>query len=233
MITVNESELTKYFKDLHQGAYGFNGMCYRAVWREFADQNCIIQAVGSFIAGGRYNIEAHFGVLYLSCDPKTSIEESVQSIYASPTEMAGNLPRMVVGLKVELSKVLKLTRESVLMPTKLRKIDLVDPHWASKGLGTDKEAITQTVGKAAKTAGFEAILVPSARRDGCNLNIFLDNLLPTSKISLINVDLLCPTDKKYEEACDDSLRKIGDKVKRALTDQEKSTLFCPKDRLVC
>lgn len=229
---LSEDKLTKYFRRIYKTAPGFTGVCYRAVWREYADQNAVIQASGSFLGGGRYNMEAAFGALYLSCDPKTCIDECVRSIHINPTEMAGKLPRMIVGLKVEVSKILKLSKEDILKPTLLRKIDLLDLDWVQKQQDGE-EVKTQLVGKVAKSVGFEAIVVPSARRDGCNLNLFPDNLLSTSKITLVNVSGLCPTSKNYDEARSASLDYLEKQVSRNLTDQEKKSLFCLPGNIVC
>jgi RES domain-containing protein len=231
MLSPNEDDLIKYFAKIYKSAPGFTGICYRGVWKEFADPYSVIQASGSFLSGGRYNVESTFGVLYLSCDPKTCIEESVQSIHINPTEMAGKLPRMIVGLKVEISKVLKLSREKILNPTMLRKRDLLDLDWVDKQL-RGEEIVTQLIGKVAKSTGFEAVLVPSARRDGCNLNLFPDNLASTSKIMLVNVEGLNSTDKTYDENCLESLEKLKNKLKRGLTNKEKKTLFCPQENIL-
>lgn len=232
MLNIDKNELKKHFTKIYKNAPGFSGICYRGVWKEYADQHSVIQASGSFIAGGRYNVEADFGVLYLSCDPKTCIEEAVRSIHIYPNEMAGKLPRMILGLKVELSKVLKLSKESVLGHTNLRKMDLLDLDWVDKK-DKGEEIITQTVGRIARDTKFEAILVPSARRDGCNLNIFPDNLHPTSKITLVNINGLYLSDVKYNEARSKSLEAVINRIGKKLNEVQEKTMFCPPENIIC
>jgi len=48
------------------------------------------------------------------------------------------------------------------------------------------EAFTQQLGRLARDAGFEAILVPSAVTRGKNLDVFPDRLLPGSSLKIIN-----------------------------------------------
>jgi hypothetical protein len=48
-----------------------------------------------------------------------------------------------------------------------------------------REAPTQEIGRLAKAAGFEAVLTPSASWAGANLNIFPENLLQSSELSIV------------------------------------------------
>jgi hypothetical protein len=48
-----------------------------------------------------------------------------------------------------------------------------------------KKPLTQDIGHAARAAGIEAIIVPSARNPGCkNTNFIVDQLLQTSSICI-------------------------------------------------
>jgi RES domain-containing protein len=89
-----------------------------------------------------------------------------------------------------LSKVLNLTDETILAELGISQADLKETDWPgiqrSGGV-----ALTQLIGRYARSAGFEALLVPSAKFPGKNLDIFYpDNLLPTSEVALINADRL-------------------------------------------
>src|SRR5215213_6738333 len=184
--------LKQCVKDSLDKSQGFEGICYRGVWKDYANQFDLVCSVGSFITGGRYNQEGSFGVLYLACDPKTCIEELVHSIHNSPSQMANGLPRMLVSIKVKLSKVLRLNKEYLLDSIKIKKSELVNHEWTKKQLQSLDETLGQLIGRTARENGFEGILVPSARWDGCNLNVFPDNLQDKSKLEIMNVKLLNP-----------------------------------------
>ena len=168
-------------------AVSFNRICFRNVQQRYANRHDIRSTVGSYINGGRFNFHGDFGVLYLSCDPHTCIEEVTLSGYRSPTAVARSCPRTLVGLRVELSKVLDLTRGEVRRAIGINKKLLTDTDWRwhQNFLGT--KAPTQFIGEYARTARFEAVLVPSARWSGENLDLFCDKLLSSSKVSVVNI----------------------------------------------
>jgi RES domain-containing protein len=164
----------------------YNGVCYRNVWVEFATQEEILSAKGSFIAGGRYNYFGTYEVLYLSCDEQTCHAEMIGSNRAvDPTIF----PRLIFAANVQLSNVLDLTDERILDELGINQSILIMTNWrVSQKVG--KEAPTQTIGRLVKEANFEAILVPSAARpDGKNLCVFTDNISP-SVLQVINAEHL-------------------------------------------
>jgi RES domain-containing protein len=172
-------------------AIPFEGVCFRNVRQKFATPQQILSAEGSFLKGGRYNFRETFAVLYLSCDIHTCLEETTQSFRVHGLEVAEALPRTVVGIQVRLSQVLDLTNPRIRHRLGVTKRELVETDWKSfQSLG--QEALTQQLGRFARDAGFEALLVPSAAlpRTGKNLDIFPDCLLPTSSLHAMNVGLL-------------------------------------------
>ncbi|HSE83649.1 MAG TPA: RES domain-containing protein, partial [Thermodesulfobacteriota bacterium] len=105
-------------------------------------------------------------------------------------EHTGASRRTVIGVKVRLSKVLDLTSTKVRRKIGISKSVLTETDWEWIQNIDKKEALTQSIGRFIEEAGFEAILVPSAVCKGRNLDVFPDNLLPSSEISIVNLDKL-------------------------------------------
>jgi len=68
----------------------------------------------------------------------------------------------------------------------------MEENWA--GIQADgEEAWTQAIGRGSLNAGFEALLVPSARKaGGKNIVVFPDNFLAGSKLTPLASDELPP-----------------------------------------
>jgi RES domain-containing protein len=172
-------------------AVGFDGTCFRNVPQQYATQQEIISSQGSLENGGRFNFRQKFGILYLSCDPHTCLEETIHAaIDAGFSGVARRFPRTIVGVKVRLSKVLDLTEHRIRRKIGITKAILTETDWEQIQEVDRQEAITQAIGRFAKEAGFEAILVPSSVWSGKNLNIFPDNLLASSEVSVVNAQKL-------------------------------------------
>lgn len=224
--------LKECIKDSFAKSQGFEGICYRGVWRDYANQFDLVCSVGSFLTGGRYNREGSFGVLYMACDPKTCIEELVHSIYNSPSQMAEGLPRMLVSIRVKLSKILRLNKEYLLDSIKINKSVLVNHNWMQKQLQSIDETLGQLIGRTARENGFEGILVPSARWDGCNLNVFPDNLKPDSKLEIMNVKLLnTPKIFDYKNHRDSTVSVVEKRIGKKLASEQEKSLFFSLDNL--
>lgn len=169
-----------------------HGVCFRNVKQKFANRDDIFSAEGSLYTGGRYNFVGAFGVLYLACDPHTCLEEVARVTRVGGFRAAENFPRTFIGIRVRLSKVLDLTDPRMRRRLGVSKELLVATDWEriqEKG----REAPTQILGRLARSANFEGILSPSAAWPGNNLNIFLDNILSSSELSLVNGAQLPPS----------------------------------------
>lgn len=177
--------LPEKMQDALRRAAPFQGVCFRNVSQKFAHQQDILSAKGSFIRGGRFNLKGTFEVLYLSCDLRTCIEEIITSAERDGFQVEETLPRTAVGIEVKLSRVLDLTDPAVRRRLGITKKNLTAPNWV-KSQNAGQEAFTQQIGRLAREAGFEAILVPSAVARGKNLDIFPDRLLSGSSLEVVN-----------------------------------------------
>jgi RES domain-containing protein len=85
----------------------------------------------------------------------------------------------------KLGRVLDLTDSAIRRKIGFTLTELLDEDWeAIQARG--EEAWTQAIGRGCRQAGFEAILVPSARhRGGRNIVIFPDRLAAGSSLQLL------------------------------------------------
>jgi RES domain-containing protein len=184
--------LSKKMQDVLQWAVPFADICFRCVSLKFGNAEDIVSTRGSFEKGGRYNSAGTFGVLYLSCDIHTSFEEIKKYLLRHGFEVDTLLPCIIVGIKVNLNCVLNLTDANMRRRLGIAKQSLIAPDWEMRQDLDSEEALTQQIGRQAREAGFEAILVPSAVWRGNNLNVFPDCVLTGagSSLQIINPHLL-------------------------------------------
>lgn len=127
---------------------------------------------GSVAYGGRYNPPYRFGALYCGLS-----EEICWSEIQKTLEGSVNRRRFaVVSISVHLHKILDLTDEKVLRQLKIESKFLIHPIDYN---------LTRRIAAAAREAGFEGILAPSARGPGRILAIFSDGLDRKSRISIV------------------------------------------------
>jgi RES domain-containing protein len=108
--------------------------------------------------------------------------------YGLPVESA--MPRVTVSIRANLERALDITSASIRLSLGVSNKRLLAEPWRIKQ-ESGEEAVTQCLGRVVNEAGFEGMLVPSAaRRHGLNLIIFPENLLPSSYLSIINVNQL-------------------------------------------
>lgn len=185
-----ERKLQRRMSKALNRAVKFQGVGYRNVGQQFANRQDIVSTIGSLNWGGRYNVARNFGVLYLSCDLDTCLKELEHAARYEGVSIEEKLPRTVTGIKVQLLKVLDLTDTRVRKEIGIPKKILVETDWAKENRD-GREAPTQMIGRLARDAGFDALLVPSARWSGKNLNLLDDGKL-SSRVLVINLEALGP-----------------------------------------
>ncbi len=128
-------------------------------------------------------------MLYLSCDLDACVEELRYQARKEGLTIEEKLPRTFIGIHVEAKKVLDLTDETIRRKLGITKKLLLETDWFHENFVLGNEAATQIVGRVAKHFGFEALLVPSARGPGNNLDLIDDGSLPTRAL-VVNLTLL-------------------------------------------
>jgi RES domain-containing protein len=138
----------------------------------------ILNAIGSVIRGGRFNLKGQFEVLYVAGDGLTANREA-DAIFGRR-----GTPVVHVGVDVDLSNVLDLTDPAVQRALGTTTKELVAPWFMIQTRGG--EAPTQALGRVARDAGLEGLYCPSAQQqpDGRCLAIFPDRLRDTSSVAV-------------------------------------------------
>lgn len=152
----------------------FRGVAYRHSAPVHAEIGSTLLE-GSRRAGGRFNPTGEFGALYLSLDTETMWAELSRLALRTGVELTELDPRTMSVVRVRLKRVLDLrnAREQ-------DRWGIDDEALMSEGYGG-----CQALARAARRAGFEGILYPSAARPaGSNLVVFLDRLDPNSDIKV-------------------------------------------------
>ncbi len=136
-----------------------------------------LSGAGARSQGGRWNPSQSFATLYLA-DQKSTVEAEFRRMAdRQGLDPAQFLPRRIYRLEVELQAVVDLTR-SASLPQALANLDL----------SSDDLTATQAVGEAAQYLGREAILAPSAAGEGNVLAVFIDRLLPESRVDDVDFE---------------------------------------------
>lgn len=143
------------------------GVFFRALRAAVAGEP--MSAQGSLRHGGRYNPLGAFGALYCGESGAVCAAEIRKRAAGQPVSRY-----RLVGIRVELHRVLDLTAPATLAALDLRPEDLVGDDWQR----------TQRLGALARAAGFEGLLVPSVAGRGHNLVIFPDRLDARSRVRL-------------------------------------------------
>lgn len=151
---------------------------------------------GAGAHGGRWNPRG-LTAIYASLDPVTATKESYYELLQAGLPATVIRPRVMVGLAIDLKQVLDLTDGRIRRSFGLTLADLIEEDWSAIQL-SGEEPWTQAIGRGAAEAGFEGILVPSARQlRGKNAVIFPGNLRRGSTVEAMAKEDLPPHPKEW------------------------------------
>jgi len=106
------------------------------------------------------------------------------------------MPRIFVALEVRLQKVLDLRDGNTRRRLKISEQRMLEADWRAE-TAAGREPLRQAIGRAVHAAGFEGLLVKSAADPkGTNLVVFLENLLPSSVLRVLDSDELSAARRK-------------------------------------
>lgn len=168
----------------------FTGDVFRIANKGFAGVNTLLSGIGALEHGGRWNAAGEFRVFYAAMDLETAFAEKAYASrrYGLPPEQW--LPAVIVLVQIKLARVLDLTAAVPRNRLGLTSEAMVAerPPAAKR---SSYETIRHSIARAARQAGIEALIVPSARRPGGkNLAVFLDNLGKKSRLVIVNPEHL-------------------------------------------
>ena len=153
--------------------FTLSGTAFRAVNLRYVETP--LSAVGSILAGGRYNPKGAFEVLYLAENATTTLLEvqfaasSGGRFQAEPKD-----PYIVFSVAFKLQQLVDLHNLENLANLGLASEDLQQPWRLKQARG--EPAFTQEVGQTLLELGLEGFKYPSATDGTANLAVFPDNL---------------------------------------------------------
>ena len=145
----------------------------RNVGSKYATQRDFFSGSGAGKSGGRWN-PVGLEAIYASLDVITATHEAYQNFVASGFPLTTIEPRVTAGAKVSLPKVLDLTDPKVRARIGFSLAELVNEDWKSIQ-ASGEESWTQAIGRGAKAARFDALIVPSARHTSGKNIVILNN----------------------------------------------------------
>jgi RES domain-containing protein len=131
---------------------------------------------GARTIGGRWNPPNSFATLYLGLSIEVVAAEFRRLAERAGRDPADFMPRHLLQYEIELRAVLDLTDEAAMAAVGLTEAQL---------RSSNSEAC-QRVGEAAHHLGREGVLAPSATGEGLVLAVFVERLLPTSRLDIVS-----------------------------------------------
>jgi RES domain-containing protein len=134
--------------------------------------------VGARIHGGRWNPPDSYSTLYLALSRQVAAAEWRRAAARQSLALSDFLPRELYEFRVSLRAALDLSSEETR--------ELVGLTLAT--LTADDPGVCQRIGEAAHYLGREAVVAPSATGRGDIVAVFLDRLLPDSRLEVIRYE---------------------------------------------
>lgn len=156
----------------------YRGIAFRQCHPDHTDFGATLQA--SLHHPFRFNPPREFGVLYVALNERTALAELERQAARLGIPVSRLAPRLMLQLEVSLGRVLDLTELGIREAWGLSLSDLA----------SDDYTRCQSVARAARRDGFEAIRYPSATGEGENLAIFMDRLAKESSVQITQRKIL-------------------------------------------
>jgi RES domain-containing protein len=171
-----------------QLAVPFQGVVMRSAGMKHATAKDFASGAGASAKGGRWNPRG-IQTIYASTTPATAAYESYQSFSDFGFSPSSIRPRVFCGAEVLLQALLDMTDGGIRRRLGFTLEEILNEDWQTIQREGD-ESWTQAAGRGAYQAGFEGLLVPSARHrpGGTNIVVFPENLRTDSRIDLLGRD---------------------------------------------
>jgi RES domain-containing protein len=169
----------------HSRIVSYQGVAMRSVGMRYATAKDFLSGDGAARTGGRWNPRG-IKAIYASTSPVTATYEAYQNFADFGFAKSSVRPRVFCGADVVLQQLLDLTDIGIRKRLGFSLAEMLDEDWLAIQDEGD-ESWTQATGRGAHAAGFEGLLVPSARHrpQGVNVVVFPDNLRKNSTIRLL------------------------------------------------
>ena len=178
-------------------AVEFDDVIYRSCGVRYANEKDFTSGDGAAFVGGRWNPRGVLAV-YGSLDVLTATKEGYQNLAKAGFKGKRIKPRVMAGATVKAKRLLDLTDANIRRKLGFALNELMDEDWQGIQNG-GQESWTQAIGRGCRDAGFEGLIVPSARDrpQGKNLVIFPDKLAKGSSCKVIAKNDLPPHPSKW------------------------------------
>lgn len=146
----------------------------------------VLNGHGALFASGRWNTAGSLPLSYTALSPETALAEALAHVryFNLPTSKA--LPRVLVSLHINATKVIDLRDGNVRKHLVLSEDSIRHLDWRSVNRNRET-AITQAWGNCFASAGYEAVIVPSAAdHHGANVLVFPMNHSRFQTFSIID-----------------------------------------------
>ena len=152
------------------------GDAFRFTDTTYANLRDVITGAGARKAGARWNAKGSFRALYFSLNPETALAEVLAYRRSQNVPDAETTPMTLVACHADVQRVLDLTDRRVRRLLGVTVTQVTGEPWRAVQHG-GQEALTQAIGRLAREAGFQGLVVPSAARaKAVNLVLFPDRL---------------------------------------------------------
>jgi len=146
----------------------------------------IVQGVGAFLGGGRWNPPGVMNAVYLSRMPETAMFEANEHRRYYKLPLWEVMPKVTVAVRVEVDSILDLADAAISASLPEPPAVLLAEDWRAV-MERGDEPTTQTMGRAAFDSGLKGLLVPSKPHPaGVNLLIFPQRLTPGCVLRVVN-----------------------------------------------
>ena len=170
-------------------AQPWHGVLFRSAEPKYAMRDDRLDGIGGEKNGGRWN-PVGCRCVYGSLTPESAMAETLAAGRHYGLGPHAAMPRTFFAFEAEVTAALDLTDGAARRRLRVPLADLLGCDWRGER-AAGREALTQTVGRAALRAGVEALLVPSASEaGGTNLVVFPPALRPGSRLVALNADAI-------------------------------------------
>ncbi|WP_184344321.1 RES family NAD+ phosphorylase [Prosthecobacter vanneervenii] len=158
----------------------FSGELFRFINPTYSKAADIVDGRGALHASGRWHVRGAARLSYTAMTPHTALAETLAHVNYYSLPQAKALPRVLVALRLQARRVLDLRDGHVRKTLRLSADTIQTLDWRADNQN-GREAVTQAWGGAFASAGFEAVIVPSAAdATGSNVLVYPENLKPGS-----------------------------------------------------
>lgn len=152
-----------------------SNLFYRSTSLKYSTEADLLSGEGAKRNGGRWN-PVGIAMIYASDTPETAMAETLAHYRYYGLEIHVSMPRLFVAMNVQLTSVLDLTSPKILKRIGMTMSRMTNVDWR-KEMNAHRKPISQTIGHAVSSAGFEGFIVKShANQSGKNIVIIPDNL---------------------------------------------------------